>query len=75
MRYADDWKLELQTGLSEVVDRAVVAGARAEQVFEALFEELQAMKNAWQHDPEPADDDLDVLDEPANDWPAADRGF
>jgi len=73
MRHVDDWKLDLQSGLSELVDRAVVAGARAEQVFEALSEKLEVMKNAWQHDPDPADDGTGMLDEPANDWPAADR--
>lgn len=73
MRHADDWKLELQTGLSELVDRAVIGGARAEQVLEALSEELQVMKSAWQRDPEPAHDGTETLEEPANDWPAAEH--
>ena len=69
---ADNWKTELQTGLGELMDQAVVAGARADQVFEAIEDALRGMKEAWRQDPYPADDPVpQVVEEPANDWPAA----
>lgn len=74
MLNVDTWKTELQTGLGELMDQAVVGGARADQVFEAIEDALIAMKEAWRQDPDPADDPSpQVLEEPANDWPAAER--
>jgi hypothetical protein len=74
MLNADDWKIELRTGLSELMDRAVRAGASADQIFDAVTGELQTMKEAWEQDPDPADDPKEqILEEPANDWPGAER--
>ena len=74
MLTADDWKIELRTGMSELLDQAVRAGARADQVFDAMIGELQTMKEAWEQDPDPADDSKEqMLEEPANDWPGAER--
>jgi hypothetical protein len=71
---ADNWKTELSTGLGELMDQAVMAGARADQVFEAMQDELKAMKEAWRQDPDPADDPApQALEEPANEWLGAER--
>lgn len=74
MQNADDWNIELRTGLTELMDQAVRAGARADQVFDAMTGELRAMKEAWEQDPDPVDDPKEqMLEEPANDWPGAER--
>lgn len=74
MLNADNWKTDLQTGLGELMDQAVVAGARADEAFEAIEDAISTMKQAWRQDPDPADDPTpQVLGEPANDWPAAGR--
>ena len=74
MQSSNDWKIELRTGLGELLDKAVVAGARGDQVFDVVTDELQAMKKAWTQDSDPADDPMEeILDEPANNWPGAER--
>jgi hypothetical protein len=51
----NDWRADLRLELENLVDAAVVAGARQQDVY--------------------ADDVSEqVIEEPSNDWPAADKG-
>lgn len=68
----DDWREEFRSGLANLVDRAVVSGARQADVFQAAVEEIERLRIADERDPDPADDASEVqVEEPANDWPAA----
>lgn len=74
MLEAEDWKVHLRSGLNEIIEQAVREGARADQVFDALAEALELMKEDWSRDSGfTAGSDAGILEEPANDWPAADR--
>ncbi len=68
----DDWREEFRSGLANLVDRAVVSGARQADVFQAAVEEIKRLRVANDRDPDPADDASEAeVEEPANDWPAA----
>jgi hypothetical protein len=68
---ADDWRADVRLGLENLVDKAVVTGARHLDVFAVVEEELARLRVALDKDPDPAEDGTQVIDEPANDWPAA----
>jgi len=68
----NDWKDDLRLKLEEVVDGFVVDGARQEDVFEAIVEEVGRLRAALELDPDPAED-RNTLNGPSNDWPAATR--
>ncbi len=71
----NDWRAELRLALEELVDAAVVVGARQQDVYAAILDEIGQLRLAYQRDPDPADDVSEqVIEEPANDWPAADKG-
>ena len=65
----DDWKREVRSKLEELVDGLVTNGISYEDASSVIVVEVNSMLVAHEHDPDPADDDL--IDEPANDWPAA----
>lgn len=68
------WKAKVRIGLEELVDKAVVGGARHAHVFAAIEAELARLRIAIELDPDPADDSTTrILEEPANDWPGAQR--
>lgn len=67
------WKPELRLKLAELVDTFVVAGAKQSDVFEVIIDEVGHLRAALKRDPDPADDDTAPVEEPANDWPGADR--
>jgi len=68
----DDWRKEFRSGLANLVDRAVVSGARQADVFQGAVEEIERLRVADDRDPDPADDASESeFGEPANDWPAA----
>ncbi len=68
----DDWREEFRSGLANLVDRAVVSGVRQADVFKAAIEEIERLRAADDRDPDPADDASEgEIEEPANDWPAA----
>lgn len=69
----DEWLAETRLGLEKLVDQAVVKGATQAAVFAVVEEELARLRVALDKDPDPADDTQEVLEEPANDWPAASR--
>jgi hypothetical protein len=52
----------------------VVSGVRREEIFEAIIQEIGTLRQGLKRDPDPADDRTvkGFLDEPSNDWPAAD---
>ncbi|MDF1631127.1 hypothetical protein [Mycoplana sp. MJR14] len=71
----NDWRAELRLALEELVDAAVVVGARQQDVYAAILDEIGQLRLAYQRDPDPADDVSEqVIEEPSNDWPAADKG-
>jgi hypothetical protein len=68
---ADDWKADVRLGLEDLVDKAVVTGVSHPDVFAVVEEELARLRVALDEDPDPAEDGTQVIEEPANDWPAA----
>ena len=65
----DDWKREVCSKLEELVDCLVTNGISYEDACSVIVVEVNSMLVAHENDPDPADDD--VIEEPANDWPAA----
>ncbi|WP_018899414.1 hypothetical protein [Rhizobium sp. 2MFCol3.1] len=61
---------KLRLKLEQLVDEFVVTGVKAPEVLSMIEAEIENMKSLYDRDPDPAEDP-DVLDEPANDWPAA----
>ena len=65
---ADDLSMKLE----EFIDTFVVKGAKATDVYDAIQNELGRLRVAYDHDPDPAEDQSDdVIEEPSNDWPAS----
>ena len=62
--------------LAEMVDRFVVGGAQANDVLDIIAIEVGRLRDLYDRDPDPAEDPRDrdgaAVDEPSNDWPAAD---
>lgn len=67
----DSWKNELRLKLEELVDKLVVDGVSHEDACRAVTEEVAKLQIAHEKDPNPAEDV--AIEEPANDWPAADQ--
>jgi len=63
----DNWRARLRDRLEDLADTFVVAGAKQEDVFDAITEEVENLKVALDRDPYPANDDTAVIEEPAND--------
>ncbi|TAX42084.1 hypothetical protein ELI05_08310 [Rhizobium leguminosarum] len=59
-----DWRDDLRLKLEDFVDTFVVKGAKQVDVHDAIQQELDALRAAHDHDPDPADDPGDVVDEP-----------
>ncbi|MXN44114.1 hypothetical protein GR138_02865 [Shinella kummerowiae] len=71
---ADDWKVTLADDLAQLVDKAVTRGARQAEVYAVIASEMDRLKVADDRDPDPADSLSErALEEPANEWPAADK--
>jgi hypothetical protein len=68
-----EWRGSLRAKLEELVDGFVMNGAKQEEVFEAIVEEVGRLRAALEIDPDPAEDDSIAIEEPANDWPAAQK--
>lgn len=69
----DSWRVEISDVLERLVDSAVTAGARQEEVFAELKKAIEQFEAANDRDPDPADAPTEMIDEPANEWPGADR--
>ncbi len=70
----DNWRGEITAVLEKLVDRAVTAGARQDDVFAELTKAIEELKAANERDPDPADALSEtIVDEPANNWPGAER--
>ncbi|RVL95617.1 flagellar hook-length control protein FliK [Sinorhizobium meliloti] len=65
-----EWRADLRLKLEDLVDKFVVDGAEHKEVIEAIRQEIEHLREAYEYDPDPAEDDT-VINEPANDWPAA----
>lgn len=57
--------------IEDLVDSFVVEGAEPADVLDAIAAEVTVLRQAFARDPAPADDPV-VVEEPSNDWPAAD---
>lgn len=68
-----EWRASLRAKLEELVDSFVANGAMQEEVFEAIVEEIGRIREALEIDPDPAEDESIAIEEPANDWPAAQK--
>lgn len=67
-----DWRDDLSMRLEDFVDTFVVKGAKAPDVFDAIQNALDALRAAYDRDPDtPEDQSDDVIEEPLNDWPAS----
>ncbi|MDH6270200.1 hypothetical protein M2311_000261 [Rhizobium leguminosarum] len=66
-----NWHDDLRLKLEDFVDTFVVSGAKQVDVYNAIQKELDSLRAAYDRDPDPTDDPGDVVDEPSNDWPAA----
>lgn len=70
----NDWRIDLRLGIENLVDGAVVAGARQQDVYAAILEAVERLRYAYERDPDPADDFSEqIVEEPTNNWPAADK--
>lgn len=72
----NDWRAELRLELEKLVDAAVVVGARQQDVYAAILDEIGGgqLRLAYERDPDPSDDvNEQVIEEPSNNWPAADK--
>ncbi len=67
----NDWRDDLPLRLEDFVDSFVVKGAEHEDVYKAIKAEIENLRVAYERDPDPADDDVETIEGPANDWPAA----
>ncbi|MGF9567765.1 hypothetical protein AAIH70_30205 [Neorhizobium sp. BT27B] len=66
----NEWQADLKLKVEDLVDKFVVQGMAHEEVLKAVSDQLDRLRSARQKDPDPADD-ASVIDEPANDWHAA----
>ncbi len=70
----DNWRGDIADELEKLVDRAVSAGARQDDVFAEITKVVRELQIAYERDPDPADASSEtVIDEPANDWPGAEK--
>ncbi|WP_093002614.1 hypothetical protein [Rhizobium sp. NFR07] len=70
----DDWRGRISDDLERMVDRAVAAGARQEDVFAEVAKVIEHRKSVTDPNRKLADTTPEiVVDEPANNWPAADK--
>lgn len=60
---------ELDGIVAEVIDQFASQGHGTEVVIETLQDVLAKRRDAYERDPDPAEEDVA---EPANDWPGAD---
>ena len=67
----DGWRGEVEGKLEALIDEFAVRGISHGDVCKAVIAAVGNLKNAQEHDPDPADDV--AIEEPANDWPAADQ--
>jgi hypothetical protein len=66
-----DWRRDLRLKLEDFIDELVVHGANQPEVYTAIQAEIEALRHAYEKDPDPADDANDVIEEPSNDWPGS----
>lgn len=70
----DNWRGDIADELEKLVDRAVSAGARQDDVFAEITKIVRELLIANERDPDTADASSEtVIDEPANDWPGAEK--
>ncbi|MBD9390605.1 hypothetical protein IB237_25730 [Agrobacterium sp. AGB01] len=66
-------KADLKLKLEELIDAYVVNGMKPADVIALAQQQLRELSKAYDKDPDPADDNVAEVDEPANDWPGADQ--
>jgi hypothetical protein len=55
-----DWRRDLRLKLEALIDELVVDGAKQSEVYAAIQAEIEALRLAYDKDPDPADDASDV---------------
>jgi hypothetical protein len=66
------WRDNLQLKLEDFVDGLVVRGAKQDEIYDAIIEEIGKLRAANDRDPDPADDRPGAeAEEPSNEWPGA----
>ncbi|NKK36323.1 hypothetical protein GFL72_17000 [Rhizobium leguminosarum bv. viciae] len=67
-----DWRDDLSLKLEDFIDTFVVKGAKVTDAYDAIQNELDRLRVAYDRDPDPADDQShEAVEEPSNDWPAS----
>lgn len=70
----NDWREDVRVAVENLVDNAVTGGAVQGEVYAEVLKEIERLKIAEERDPNPSEDAPErTVDEPANDWPGADR--
>lgn len=65
---------DMRERLEDFVDTFVVNGARPADVLDAIVAEAAVLREAYDRDPDPANDtDDQSIGEPSNDWPADEK--
>ena len=65
-----EWQADLKLKVEDLVDKFVVQGVEHEEVLKAVRDQVDRLRTAHEKDPDPAED-ATVIDEHANDCPAA----
>ncbi|KKZ83561.1 hypothetical protein B5K05_26255 [Rhizobium phaseoli] len=67
-----DWRDCLRERLEDFVDSLVVQGAKQADVYDAIVEEVEHLRTAYERDPDPAEDRPGAeAEEPSNEWSGA----
>jgi hypothetical protein len=67
------WKKDFRFKLEDFVDRFVVVGADRDEVLTGILATVEILRDDFQQDPDPAEDEISRDPEPSNDWPASER--
>jgi hypothetical protein len=69
---SENWKDGLRLRLEDFVDSFVVKGQTQSEVYDAIIEEIETLRTAYERDPDPAEDRPGAeAEEPSTEWPGA----
>lgn len=67
----DNWRNALLQTLDELIDKLVAEGMSRNDACHAITEEVATLQTTYDNNPHPETDV--AVEEPTNDWPAADQ--
>ncbi len=68
----ETWRDDLRPELEDCVDTYGVRGAKQTDVYKSITQEIESLRTAYDHDPDPAEDRPGAeAEEPLNEWPGA----